>query len=113
MDFITKLTNKISTFDPCSQIGIGAASGFLAGFILMKIGKIAAVIFGGALLLIEFGYAKGLIQIDWHRIAENIERYKEQSPNTITLVNMEKIPKNVRYFVVAFLGGSLIGLGST
>lgn len=113
MDCVKELTECISTLDPCSQIGIGAAAGFLTCFLLMKIGKIAAIVVGSTLLLVELAHAGGLIKIDWPKVAKNVENYKSRAPSnsTVTLANMDKYTKKIRYFTVAFIGGSFIGFG--
>ena len=41
------------------QIGIGAACGWVSGYVMMKVGKAAATAVGGSLILLQIAHYKG------------------------------------------------------
>ena len=43
------------------QIGIGAACGWVSGYVMMKVGKAAATAVGGSLILLQIAHYKGLL----------------------------------------------------
>ena len=66
-----KLLKEISKAPAPKQIGIGAAAGWVSGYVMMKVGKAAATAIGGSLLLLQIAHYKGYITVDWNRMAND------------------------------------------
>ncbi|CAG7834249.1 unnamed protein product [Allacma fusca] len=58
------------------QIAIGGVSGWLTGFVSMKVGKVAATAIGGALIILQVANHKGYIKINWSRVNRDVEKVK-------------------------------------
>ncbi|KNC27036.1 hypothetical protein FF38_02336 [Lucilia cuprina] len=86
---VANIFNLISSLSPYYQIGVGATSGWLTGFILMKIGKFAAILLGSAIILIKIAENERFIDIDWLKVKQNVENFSIKSPNNLTLGNTE------------------------
>lgn len=111
MDILAAKINYISSLRPYNQIGLGAVSGWLTGFLVMKIGKFATAILGGALIIIKIAEVEGLVKIDWLKVKENVQNVSIKPYTTFTLDNAEQMVSNVENFLISFVGGSLIGIG--
>ena len=61
-----------------SQIGFGAAVGFICGFALKKVGKVIAIGLGILFIAAQVLAYLGVIQIDWGPISNWWERFTEQ-----------------------------------
>ncbi|OCT94730.1 hypothetical protein XELAEV_18012420mg [Xenopus laevis] len=111
------LTEKYSV---ATQIVIGGVSGWCAGFLFQKVGKLAATAVGGGFLLLQIASHGGYIQIDWKRVEKDVNKAKRKikkeankTPeiNTVIEKSTDFFKKNI---VVSggFVGGFLIGLAS-
>jgi len=60
------------------QIAIGGVSGWLTGFVSMKVGKVAATAIGGALIILQVANHKGYIKINWSRVNRDVEKVKSK-----------------------------------
>ena len=54
-----KLLKEASKAPAPKQIGIGAACGWVSGYVMMKVGKAAATAVGGSLILLQIAHYKG------------------------------------------------------
>ena len=54
-----KLLTEASKAPAPKQIGIGAACGWVSGYVMMKVGKAAATAVGGSLILLQIAHYKG------------------------------------------------------
>ncbi|KAH8362697.1 hypothetical protein KR200_011459, partial [Drosophila serrata] len=120
--------NSLSKRSPYTQIGLGAAGGFLTGFVFLKTSKLVALAAGGAILAIELAMQAGVIQVDSFevihepgsdqargqvRIAGQTHHLEPPNLASIELLG-EKARKacaSSRRLCVAFLGGFLVGFG--
>jgi len=60
------------------QVFLGGVSGWLTGFVAMKVGKAAATAIGGGILLLQLASYKGYININWNRLNRDVERIGQQ-----------------------------------
>ncbi|XP_063041387.1 FUN14 domain-containing protein 2 [Engraulis encrasicolus] len=104
-----------------TQIAIGGVTGWCAGFVFQKVGKLAASAVGGGFLLLQIANHTGYISVDWRKVERDVNKAKKQLQ-----INVEKPPKaiktkteEVQIFVKnniivmgGFAGGFLIGLAS-
>ncbi|KAF2362463.1 FUN14 [Trinorchestia longiramus] len=56
------------------QALIGGASGWVVGYLSMKVGKAAATVVGGGLILMQLAAHKGYIKVDWSRVNSDLEK---------------------------------------
>ncbi|KAH8269278.1 hypothetical protein KR018_000908 [Drosophila ironensis] len=113
------LTNK----SPFSQIGFGAAGGFLTGYVLLKASKLVAVAAGSSILAIELALQAGLVKVDVLKIvcAPAQDQSREVQVRSGQPVHPEDgnqlrekafhICATSGRLCVAFLGGFLLGFG--
>uniref|UniRef100_A0A8C2DHP0 FUN14 domain-containing protein 2 n=1 Tax=Cyprinus carpio TaxID=7962 RepID=A0A8C2DHP0_CYPCA len=104
-----------------TQLAIGGVSGWCAGYLFQKVGKLAASAVGGGFFLLQIAHHTGYIKIDWKRVEQDVNKAKKQLK-----LNSDKPPKEVRtklnevqVFVKknivltgGFAGGFLLGLAS-
>ncbi|GLH14388.1 Uncharacterized protein GBIM_18804 [Gryllus bimaculatus] len=87
--FIDKVLGDVSKSSASRQLVMGTASGWVTGFITMKVGKMAAVAVGGGIILLQVANHKGYININWDKVYKQVdkvadkaeERISGQSPN--------------------------------
>jgi len=58
---VKKFVKDMSKAPAPKQLAVGATAGWLAGYITMKVGKAAATMFGGSLLVLQIAHHKGSI----------------------------------------------------
>ncbi|KAM6979162.1 FUN14 domain-containing protein 1 [Tautogolabrus adspersus] len=108
-------------YSVATQIAIGGVSGWCAGYLFQKVGKVAATSVGGGLLLLQIANNSGYIQVDWKRVEKDVNKAKKQlkkgtnqaGPELNTF--MEKTQVFVKKNIVVtsgFIGGFLLGLAS-
>ncbi|XP_043862563.1 FUN14 domain-containing protein 2 isoform X3 [Drosophila santomea] len=112
---------------PYSQIGMGAAGGFLTGFVLLKASKMVAVAAGGTILAIELAWQAGFVRLDVVKTLSQLEQdqprvqqlpVREMSLERVNLNRVQELGDKARKacatsgrLCVAFLGGFLLGFG--
>ncbi|XP_077584169.1 FUN14 domain-containing protein 1 [Stigmatopora nigra] len=108
-------------YSVATQLAIGGVSGWCAGYLFQKVGKVAATSVGGGLLLLQIANNSGYIQVDWKRVEKDVNKAKKQikknsdkaAPELNTLVerSTEFVKKNI-VVTSGFVGGFLLGLAS-
>lgn len=104
-----------------TQIAIGGVSGWCAGYLFQKVGKVAATSVGGGLLLLQIANNSGYIQVDWKRVEKDVNKAKKQLKkgtnqasaelDTVFQKSMEFVKKNI-VVTSSFVGGFLLGMAS-
>ncbi|XP_072253472.1 FUN14 domain-containing protein 1 [Leuresthes tenuis] len=108
-------------YSVATQLAIGGVSGWCAGYLFQKVGKVAATSVGGGLLLLQIANNSGYIQVDWKRVEKDVNKAKKQlkkgtnqaAPelNTFFEKSTEFVKKNI-VVTSGFVGGFLLGLAS-
>ncbi|MEQ2287240.1 FUN14 domain-containing protein 1 [Girardinichthys multiradiatus] len=108
-------------YSVATQIAIGGVSGWCAGYLFQKVGKVAATAVGGGLLLLQIANNSGYIQVDWKRVEKDVNKAKKQLKkgtdqavpelNTFMEKSTEFVKKNI-VVTSGFMGGFLLGLAS-
>lgn len=102
----------VSHKGPYTQIGLGAAVGLLAGLVTMKLGKLAAIVVGSGIILLEIAQIEGLIHLDWSTLPKMFEKSKGQLTDTSSLILQARdFAITNMTFTVAFVGGTFFGIG--
>lgn len=75
---LDKLLGDISKTSATKQLIIGASTGWLTGYLAMKVGKSAACAIGGGIILLEVANEKGYIKINWDKVNKQIDKVSDQ-----------------------------------
>ncbi|XP_059099412.1 FUN14 domain-containing protein 1A-like [Tigriopus californicus] len=65
---VKKMVKDLAKRPASQQIAVSATGGWITGYLTMKVGKMAATVFGGSLILLQIASHKGYIKIDWNRM---------------------------------------------
>ncbi|KAH8255418.1 hypothetical protein KR038_002886, partial [Drosophila bunnanda] len=120
--------NSLSQRSPYTQIGLGAAGGFITGFVFLKVSKLVALAAGGTILVIQLAVEAGVIELESYevfqeqrsdqargelRIAGQTHRLEGPNIPRIDLLGetTRKACSSSRRLCVAFVGGFLVGCG--
>ncbi|XP_078264822.1 FUN14 domain-containing protein 1 [Rhinoraja longicauda] len=108
-------------YSVATQLMMGGVTGWCAGFVFQKIGKLAATAIGGGFLLMQVANHTGYIKVDWKRVEKDVNKAKRQlrkkankaAPeiNTFIEESAEFVKKNI-VLTSGFVGGFLLGLAS-
>ncbi|XP_045777126.1 FUN14 domain-containing protein 1A-like isoform X1 [Maniola jurtina] len=77
-NFIEKAIADIGSTSATKQLILGTASGWITGFITMKIGKLAAVGIGGGVILLHVASQKGYIDVNWDKINKRVDKITDK-----------------------------------
>ncbi|KAL0985419.1 hypothetical protein UPYG_G00156650 [Umbra pygmaea] len=104
-----------------TQIAVGGISGWCAGYIFKKVGRIAATTVGGGFLLLQIANRSGYVQVDWKKVEKDVNNAKRHLKkkadmavpelNSIIDQSTEFVKTNV-IMTSGFFGGFLLGLAS-
>ncbi|XP_003782052.1 FUN14 domain-containing protein 1 [Otolemur garnettii] len=111
----------VEKYSVATQVVVGGVTGWCAGFLLRKVGKLAATAVGGGFLLLQIASHSGYVQIDWKRVEKDVNKAKRQikrrannaAPeiNNVSEEATEFIKQNMA-MSSGFVGGFLLGLAS-
>lgn len=82
--FFQQFFRDVSKKSATKQILIGASSGWVTGFLTMKVGKIVAISVGGSIILLQIASNEGYIQIDWNKITKKANKLADKAEEAIT-----------------------------
>merc|ERR1712004_945744 len=110
---------EVSKAPAPKQIGIGAACGWMSGYVMMKVGKAAATAVGGSLILLQIAHYKGYVTVDWNRLTNDSSSFSDRMKDKLKIQTKstgEKFAdfaqKNI-YLAGGFTGGFFIGIASS
>ncbi|XP_064228745.1 FUN14 domain-containing protein 1-like [Aotus nancymaae] len=111
----------VEKYSVATQIVMGGVTGWCAGFLFQKVGKLAATAVGGGFLLLQIASHSGYVQIDWKRVEKDVNKAKRQikkrankaAPEINNLIEeaTEFIKQNI-VLSSGFVGGILLGLAT-
>uniref|UniRef100_A0A1Y1MNL3 FUN14 domain-containing protein 1 n=1 Tax=Photinus pyralis TaxID=7054 RepID=A0A1Y1MNL3_PHOPY len=81
---IDEILGDVSKTSATKQIIIGASSGWVTGYLAMKVGRAAAFALGGGVILLELANEKGYIRINWDKINRQIDQVSDKVEEQIT-----------------------------
>merc|ERR1712198_105423 len=93
-DTIKKFVKDMSKAPAGKQLGVGAACGWISGYLAMKIGKAAATAVGGSLILLQIAHYKGYVKINWNQLTNDSQTICDQM--------RDKLSKNTKSGVQKF-----------
>lgn len=130
---IEKILGDVSKTSATKQIIIGASSGWVTGYLAMKVGRAAAFALGGGVILLELANEKGYIKINWDKITKQIDKVEDYVDrkadqveslvkdrkkaakgwySSITGVPNHKL-REIHVFLISFVAGIAIGIGTS
>lgn len=110
-------------YSVATQLAIGGATGWCAGFLFKKVGKLAATAVGGGFFLLQIANHTGYIKVDWKRVEKDVNKAKQQlklqkgrpNPSPEVRTRIQEVKRFVNKNIVlsgGFVGGFLIGMAS-
>ncbi|KYQ54003.1 FUN14 domain-containing protein 2 [Trachymyrmex zeteki] len=100
--FLEKIMGDVSKSSATKQIIIGTTSGWVTGFVTMKIGKVAACAVGGGIIMLQIAAHQGYIKINWDKIMSKAEKITDKVEEKITGEGPNFMDK-YNFFNVTFL----------
>ncbi|XP_003488408.1 FUN14 domain-containing protein 2 isoform X1 [Bombus vosnesenskii] len=94
---IDKILGDVSKKSATKQIIIGTTSGWLTGFVTMKVGKIAACAVGGGIIILQIAAHQGYIKINWDKIQKKAEKLSDKVEEKVTGEGPRLMDKVERY----------------
>ncbi|KAH0548960.1 FUN14 domain-containing protein 2 [Cotesia glomerata] len=83
-NYLDKIFGDISKTSATKQIVIGTSSGWMTGFLAMKVGKIAAFSVGGGIIILQIAVHQGYIKVNWDKIQKKAEKVSDTLEEKIT-----------------------------
>lgn len=71
---IDKVLGDVGKSSAAIQLIIGTISGWCTRFITMKIGKVAALTFGGGIILLQIANHQGYINVNWDKVYKQVDK---------------------------------------
>ncbi|XP_053979568.1 FUN14 domain-containing protein 1 isoform X1 [Hylaeus volcanicus] len=94
---IDKILGDVSKTSATKQIIIGTTSGWVTGFVTMKVGKMAAFAVGGGIIILQIAAHQGYIKINWDKIQKKAEKITDKVEEKVTGEGPKLIDKVERY----------------
>ncbi|XP_012693033.2 FUN14 domain-containing protein 1 isoform X1 [Clupea harengus] len=108
-------------YSVATQIMMGGVTGWCAGYLFQRVGKIAATAVGGGFLLLQIANHSGYVQVDWKKVEKDVNKAKKHlkkrankaAPelNSFIEESSEFVKRNI-VLSSGFVGGFLLGLAS-
>lgn len=102
------------------QVVIGGVSGWVSGYLFIKVGKLAAITLGTSILILQIAQHQGYVKIDYSLLKKDVEtarkviesQAKDRYPGALEtrLDNLKRFFKNNIYLAGSFTGGFFIGM---
>ncbi|KAL7369675.1 hypothetical protein ABVT39_005213 [Epinephelus coioides] len=112
-------------YSVATQIAMGGVTGWCAGYLFQRVGKIAATAVGGGFLLLQARIANhsGYVQVDWKKVEKDVNKAKKHlkkkankaAPEINTFIEEVKATDFIKRNIVlssGFVGGFFLGLAS-
>jgi len=116
---LKRVMKDLSKAPAPKQMAVGGSAGWLAGYMTMKLGKMAATAVGGTLLLLQIAHHKGYIKVDWNKMAGDSSSMADRLKKKLHIKSksgMEKFQdfaaENI-YVAGGFTGGFFLGIASS
>ncbi|XP_076640358.1 FUN14 domain-containing protein 1 isoform X2 [Colletes latitarsis] len=94
---IDQILGDVSKKSATKQIIIGTTSGWVTGFVTMKVGKIAAFAVGGGIIMLQIAAHQGYIKINWDKIQKKAEKISDKVEEKVTGEGPKFMDKVERY----------------
>ncbi|KAG7268842.1 hypothetical protein CRUP_023962 [Coryphaenoides rupestris] len=113
----------VEKYSVATQIMMGGVTGWCAGYLFQRVGKIAATAVGGGFLLLQIANHSGYVQVDWKKVEKDVnkakrhlkKKAKKAAPEINSFIEEVKATDFIKRNIVVssgFMGGFLLGLAS-
>lgn len=116
---VEKVLDDLSKAPAPKQMVVGGSAGWLAGYTMMKVGKMAATAIGGTLLILQIAHHKGYIKVDWNRMTNDTSSMADKLKKKLHMKSKSGFEKfqdfaaqNI-YVAGGFTGGFFLGIASS
>ncbi|KAF7386783.1 hypothetical protein HZH66_011235 [Vespula vulgaris] len=82
--YLDKILGDVGKKSATKQIIIGTTSGWVTGFLTMKVGKVAAFAVGGGIIILQIAAHQGYINVNWDKIQRKAEKFTDKVEEKIT-----------------------------
>lgn len=94
---LEKILGDISKTSATKQMIMGVGSGWLTGFLAIRIGKTTALALGGGIILLQIASEKGYVKINWDKVNKNMNKVADKVEETVTGQRSTAMDKVERY----------------
>lgn len=120
MSWLQEFMHDLTQQPVTKQVAVGGLSGWVVGYLSMKVGKVAATVVGGSLLIMQLAAHKGYIKVDWNKVnrelEKNAKKLKQEVESTVNAGATDEAVRFARENIVlatSFGGGVLLGIASS
>ncbi|KAM9830501.1 FUN14 domain-containing protein 1 isoform X1 [Syngnathus typhle] len=110
-------------YSVATQLMMGGITGWCAGYVFQRVGKVAATAVGGGFLLLQIANHSGYVQVDWKKVEKDVNKAKKHlkkkankaAPELNTFIEEVKASDFIKRNIVlssGFVGGFFLGLAS-
>ncbi|VVC26346.1 Hypothetical protein CINCED_3A019992 [Cinara cedri] len=113
---IEKIIKDVGKKSATRQLIFGSASGWVTGFVMMKLGKAAAFTLGSGIIALQLANSSGYIKINWDKLTRGVERVAEQVEDSTSdkkkglLKKVKNIVETNTIMAAGFTGGFFLGV---
>ncbi|KAK9505072.1 hypothetical protein O3M35_009216 [Rhynocoris fuscipes] len=94
---VEKVIKDVGKTSATKQLILGCASGWVTGYLMMKVGKAAAVALGGGIILLQVANHNGYIKVNWDRLYKKVDEVGDTVEATATSKGPKIIDKVERF----------------
>ncbi|XP_074032603.1 FUN14 domain-containing protein 1 [Leptinotarsa decemlineata] len=80
---IQRIISNVTKTSAPKQILMGASSGWVAGFLALRVAKTAALALGGGIILLQVANEKGYININWDKFNKNLDKIRDKAEGEV------------------------------
>ncbi|GAB1598218.1 FUN14 domain-containing protein 1-like [Argonauta hians] len=117
--WIENIYRDVSKLSVAKQTVVGGVSGWCAGMLFAKVGKVAAATVGTSLLLLQVAQHQGYVTVNWTKIEKSMQTAKDSIEKDSKLA-YPHIAASIKTFFAqnvflasGFAGGFLLGLSAS
>ncbi|XP_050521482.1 FUN14 domain-containing protein 2 isoform X2 [Daktulosphaira vitifoliae] len=113
---LEKIIRDVGQKSAARQLIFGSASGWLTGFVMMKLGKAAAFTLGSGIIALQVANSTGYIKINWDKLTRGVEKIAEKVEDSTVdkkkglLNKVKNIVENNSIVAAGFTGGFFLGV---
>lgn len=94
---VEKIVKDVGKASASKQLIFGCTSGWLTGYLMMKVGKMAAVALGGGIILLQVANHNGFIKVNWDRLYKKANEVGDQLETSATSKGPKLMDKVERF----------------
>uniref|UniRef100_K1PQ86 FUN14 domain-containing protein 1 n=1 Tax=Magallana gigas TaxID=29159 RepID=K1PQ86_MAGGI len=75
--WLRDMVKDVTKRSTAQQVVIGGVSGWVSGYLFIKVGKLAAITLGTSILVLQIAQHKGYVKIDYSLLQKDVETAKK------------------------------------